>query len=288
MAPPKPYKKDRHLQLGDYEVHDSGRGFASIRQKSSGEIMHSVNPPEEEARNLYLGPARLLERLSSDQPLILWDVGLGAAHNSMAVIHEFLAANPPGELRILSFENDTDPLKLALKNAPAFPHLHHGAPHELLKHNHWRSADGKLSWELIQGDFAQNFERCPKPHVIFYDPFSFHTNPELWSEEVFLRLHAYCRGEATQLLTYSASTAVRSTLLAAGFYVGYGPSTGPKSSTTVAYNDLPLARRMGTPLLAADWLGRWERSDARLARTLSTSDEADFEARIRRHPQFQP
>jgi queuine tRNA-ribosyltransferase len=286
MTPEKTYKKNKRLSLGDYEVHDSGRGFSSIRQKSSGEVMHSVNPPQEEARNLYVLPARIDERLATLSEVVIWDVGLGAAHNSMALIHEFLDREFKGKIRIVSFENDTDPLKLALRNAPLFPHLHHAAPHELLKVNKWISPKGNTEWELIQGDFSHTFQGAPKPHVIFYDPFSLNTNVELWSEEAFKKIFDYCRGNEVQLLNYSASTAVRATLLAVGFTVGHGPATGPKSSTTVAYNDPSLALKQGVTLLGEEWLKRWEKSDAKSARTLSQSDEKEFEEKIRRHAQF--
>lgn len=285
-APPRIRKKDKRLSLGDYEVHDSGRGFSSIRQRSSGEVMHSVNPPQEEARNLYVLPAQIDRRLQELAEVVIWDVGLGAAHNSMAVIHEYLDRDFNGTIRIVSFENDTDPLKLALRNAHFFPHLHHAAPVELMKHNKWSSANGKLQWDLVQGDFAQTFTEARKPHVIFYDPFSLHTNVELWSEEAFARLFDYCRGQEVQLLNYSASTAVRATLLAVGFTVGYGPATGPKSTTTVAFNEFSLAQKLGAQLLGEEWLTRWERSDAKGARTLSRSDELEFAARIRGHRQF--
>lgn len=286
MTPEKPYKKDKRLSLGDYEVHDSGRGFASIRQKSSGEVMHSVNPPQEEARNLYVLPSRVDQRLKELDEVVIWDVGLGAAHNSMAVIHEFLDKDFQGKIRIVSFENDTDPLKLALRNAHFFPHLHHAAPHELLKHNKWISPKGNIEWELFHGDFSHTFQGAPKPHVIFYDPFSIHTNVELWSEEAFARIFDYCRGNEVQLLNYSASTAVRATLLAVGFFVGYGPATGPKSTTTVGFNEANLAQKLEVTLLGEEWLKRWEKSDAKVARTLSKSDEKEFEEKIRGHEQF--
>jgi queuine tRNA-ribosyltransferase len=285
-APEKPYKKEKRMTLGDYEVHDSGKGFCSIRQKSSGEVMHSVNPPQEEARNLYVLPARIDERLKELDEVVIWDVGLGAAHNSMAVIHEYLEKDFSGKIRIISFENDTDPLKLALRNAHFFPHLHHKAPHELLKHNKWVSDKGHIEWELLHGDFSHTFKGAPKPHVIFYDPFSLHTNVELWSEEAFARILNYCVGNEVQLLNYSASTAVRATLLAVGFFVGYGPATGPKSATTVAFNGPELAKKLEMTLLGEEWLKRWEKSDAKVARTLSSSDEKEFEAKIRGHRQF--
>ena len=122
--------------------------------------------------------------------------------------------------------------------------------------------------------------------MIFYDPFSLHTNVELWSEEAFKRIFDYCLGNEVQLLNYSASTAVRATLLAVGFTVGYGPATGPKSTTTVAYNSPSLAQKQGVTLLGQEWLKRWEKSDAKIARTLSQSDELEFEEKIRSHPQF--
>jgi queuine tRNA-ribosyltransferase len=290
--PPRPMtssrliKRDKRRQLGDYEVVESDLGFSSIRQKSSGEVMHSVNAPEIEARNLYVLPARIEDRLISLDEIVIWDVGLGAAHNSMAVIHEFLIKDFTGKIRIVSFENDTDPLKLAVRNAPLFPHLHHSAPGDLIRSNKWISPKGNIEWELIQGDFVQTFQGAPKPHVIFYDPFSLHTNVELWSEETFQKIFNYCSENEVQLLNYSASTAVRATLLAVGFTVGYGPATGPKSTTTVAYNNPTLAHKQGVSLLGKEWLSRWERSDAKVAQTLRKSDEQEFQERIRRHFQF--
>jgi queuine tRNA-ribosyltransferase len=112
------------------------------------------------------------------------------------------------------------------------------------------------------------------------------TNLELWSEEGFAKIFDYCRGNEVQLLNYSASTAVRATLLAVGFSVGYGPATGPKSTTTVAFNEPSLALKFETTLLGEEWLNRWEKSDAKVARTLSKSDEKEFEEKIRKHSQF--
>src|SRR5215212_5992445 len=72
---------------GDYEIVKAWEGFASIRQLSSGEIMHSRTDPMKEARELYVEQSRLAERLRENptgEPLVLWDVGLGAAANATA------------------------------------------------------------------------------------------------------------------------------------------------------------------------------------------------------------
>src|SRR6476661_6944693 len=105
-------KGDQSGRLGDYEVHKAWEGFSSIRQISSGEIMHSRTDPMEEARKVYVEQTHLAERLreESAEPLVLWDVGLGAAANVMAAMECFETAGPKRPLRIVSFENDLDSL----------------------------------------------------------------------------------------------------------------------------------------------------------------------------------
>ena len=52
--PPKKRKIAVPARLGDYQIHRSPQGFSSIRQISSGETMHSVNSPSDEAHRLYV------------------------------------------------------------------------------------------------------------------------------------------------------------------------------------------------------------------------------------------
>jgi queuine tRNA-ribosyltransferase len=146
--------------VGDYEIHTSAEGFSSIRQISSGEIMHSVNAPDEEANRLYVEQSRLAVRLmkheSETNELVIWDVGLGAGFNAMAVIHGFerTLAKPGGQalrrLCLVSFEWDLDPLRLALTNHSRFPHLRHGAPFHILQRGQWKHASNLLDWELLK------------------------------------------------------------------------------------------------------------------------------------------
>ncbi len=234
---PKPVKPRR---LGDYEVHVAPEGFASIRQISSGEIMHARTPPLEEARRLYVEQSRLAERLRADtagngEPLVVWDVGLGAAANAMAAIqcYEAQAATgaPLRAMQIVSFENDLDSLRLALLYNRDFLYLRHGGPAGIMQNSHWQSREFPgLSWTLVKGDFLASIDgvRPPAdvaPEIIFYDPFSGNSDDRLWTLDAFAKLRAACAGQASELFTYSASTAVRGTLLAAGWYVAKGRAT---------------------------------------------------------------
>ena len=164
-------KRTKLRTLGNYEVHMAWEGFASIRQISSGEIMHSRTPPMEEARRLYIEQSNLAERVrlsasenpESAAPLVIWDVGLGAAANAMAAIlcYEEQAANGPVRpLQIISFENDLDSLRLAFRHSRDFPYLRHSGPAGILKEGQWQSRRYPgLSWLLLPGDFSNTLSQ---------------------------------------------------------------------------------------------------------------------------------
>ncbi len=294
--PPRSVKPKRRKArvLGDYEVHIAQEGFASIRHRVSGEIMHSRLPPMQEARELYVKQSNLLQRLQESErptPLVLWDVGLGAASNAMAAIECYERAAAKGAVRnlqIVSFENDLDSLRLALRHNAFFPSLHHPAPRALLETGEWQSKiHSGLRWTLKEGNFPEVLSAIASPpDLIFYDMFSGKTHAEAWTLAAFRQLYTACHGKAVQLVTYTCSTAARAGMLAAGFYVARGPSTGAKLETTLAMT--PQAVTPRHPLLGEDWLGKWSRSTARFPHDASDEDFLPLEMRIRQHPQFQP
>jgi queuine tRNA-ribosyltransferase len=299
-------KPSKRLVLGDYEVHTAREGFASILHRSSGEIMHSRTPPMEEAQQLYVDQSHLANRLwendatAEAHPLVLWDVGLGAAANAMAAIRcyeaqvdHFLTTDGSIRLRplhIVSFENDLDSLRLAFANNDRFAYLRHSAPHGILKDGHWQSrAHAGLTWQLIEGDFLEMMSSAPEPpEVIFYDMFSSKTSGEAWTLEAFQKLFAACLGRPAELFTYTVATSSRVALLHAGFHVARGRSTGPKHETTIAVTPAALAPSTGRErdFLDSAWLAKWERSRAKIPAEIPLDQHAAFEQIIRSHPQF--
>jgi len=259
-------------RLGDYEIHLAHEGFASIRQVSSGEIMHSRTDPMEEARSLYVEQSNLAERArvslseksANVRPLIIWDVGLGAAANTMAAIHcyeEQARINRVRPLRIVSFENDLDSLRLAFQYRRDFSYLRHCGPASILKKGAWKSRKHSgLEWSLLLGDFLEMMSIAPAPpDLIYYDMFSIKTSGDLWTLDAFRKLFQACSGHATELFTYTCSTANRAAMLAAGFYVARGRNAGHKLETTVALT--PSAYHAHSfyrhPLLTQDWLKKF-------------------------------
>lgn len=288
----KPVKRPAR---GSYEIHTAREGFASILHVDSGEIMHSRTPPMEEAQRLYIDQSHLGERLAAggDEPLVIWDVGLGAAANAMAAIRCFEAQAEKGPVRpmqIISFENDLDSLRLAFEYNELFTYLRHSGPHGILKNGEWQSRQHPgLSWVLIEGDFQEAMARAPHPpEVIFYDMFSGKTSGDQWTLEAFRRLFAACKGGGAELFTYTVSTASRAGLLVAGFHVARGRSTGAKTETTIAFT--PAAMHGGFAdrhdMLGEEWLAKWQRSAARVPSWLREDERESFEQAILGHPQF--
>jgi len=296
--PPRKTKPASPARLGDYQLHRSAQGFYSIRQISSGEIMHSVSAPSEEANRLYIDQsalgARLIEPDNNIRELVIWDVGLGAAANAMAAVRCFEACHRENEgtglrpVRLISFEHNLDALTLAAKNSGCFPHLHHGAPSKILSHGRWQHASRLLQWELLKGDFRDFIEMAALPDLIFYDPFSYKTDAAMWTGEIFARIFSRCLAKPAELYTYSASTAARVAMLSAGFFVAQGVGTGPKTETTIAFNRGESAARhpLAPPLLDQRWLARWRRSAAKFPAALSNEERSRFAHLLESHRQF--
>ena len=282
----------RSITLGEYKIHTAIEGFSSILHVSSGEIMHSRTPPMDEARSLYIEQSRLASRLREEtgEPLVIWDVGLGAAANAMAAIQCYEALANAGLVRpmhIVSFENDLDSLRLALKNNDRFPYLRHAGPPSILKNATWVSKQHeRLCWQLHKGDFLDLLAQAMPPDLVFYDMFSGKTCAPAWREDAFRAMLAISGSRDVELFTYTCSTASRVAMLGAGWGVARGRNAGDKEETTIAFTHLDKARERGRDILAAEWLKKWNRSAAKFPPGMDLTNQEKFETRIRRLPQF--
>jgi queuine tRNA-ribosyltransferase len=252
--------------------------------RATGEVMHPLSGPTEEALALYLRPSRLADRLRLEvaEPLVLLDVGLGAGSNAAAAWALSEArARPARRLCIVSFDRTLAPLALA--SAPehrvAFGLTGStlAACSELLGRG--RADGGNTVWRTALGELPSTLAGEPPgvADVAYWDPFSPRANPELWSVHAFAALRRLCRDGAT-VHTYSGATATRTALLLAGFAVGFGEVFASGRQGTVAATraeDLaqPLDRR---------WLDRLSRSSA----AFSSDAPLDALDRVTASPQF--
>lgn len=226
------------------EIVTTTMGARAIVDHESGEVMHPKVGPLIEAEHLYVAPAALAQRLGATdpRPLRLLDVGLGAGSNAIAA-WKTSAARPveARPLEIISLDRTTDALRLALAHPTDFglDGPVGSAARALLEQGH---SDGpRTRWRLVLGELPGSLAAIEPDSVdvVFWDPFSPRVNGALWTYSAFAALRRVARAGCT-IHTYSASTAVRSALLLAGFAVGLGPAIDEHKRATTATLDVPL------------------------------------------------
>jgi queuine tRNA-ribosyltransferase len=266
-----------------FEIVATSSGAPSMRDAEAGEVMHPVIGAAVESERLYVAQSRLAARLlePGGGPLVLFDVGLGAAGNALAALRAARAA-PPGRrpLALVSFERELGALALASSEAGAarleWSPADAAAARALLREG--RHEEPGITWRLELGDALDRLDaEALRADLVYWDPFSPKVNGGLWTAGAFARLAARCSPGA-MLFTYSTATATRAALLLAGFAVGHGDASGPKEETTAAALPPALPARP----LDARWLARLARSSA----PFPSDAPLDALARIAARPQF--
>jgi tRNA U34 5-methylaminomethyl-2-thiouridine-forming methyltransferase MnmC len=292
----------------DWNVHSDSRyqlvrlnnGIFSVRSLVDAETFHPVVGPVAEAESLYVNQLQLRERIKNHVgEFVIWDVGLGAAANSLAVLRA--TRNIASKIRLVSFDHTLEPLEFALRHAAElgyfdgyeiylkeFLHLHRVT---------FAVGPQTVNWEFHLGDFPswladaklkiKNSKLVSPPHVILFDAYSPARNPAMWTLPLFTNIFQRLDPQRPCMMpTYSRSTILRTTLLLAGFFVGVGHATGLKEETTIAANQLDL---LAEPL-GRRWLERARRSHSAepLAEPVYRIAPLSAESwiKLQAHPQF--
>jgi queuine tRNA-ribosyltransferase len=287
------------FRLSDnYQLVRTPSGAFSIHSRADNETFHPVAGPSVEAETLYVRQLNLRERAANCRDeFVIWDVGLGAAGNSVTALRAL--ANVPSRVRLVSFDRTTEPLQFALRHARELEFLSaFTEPLSQLTVNHrteFTHGQCQVRWELHVHDFpsliqqaAQETHALPAPHAILYDAFSPARNPEMWMQPLLHDLFTLLLPDRPcSLATFSRSTIARTALLLAGFFVGPGEPLAGKEETTVAANTPSLIPK----LLDATWLGRARRSHGAEPlhgpQYVQQALTAQTSRALESHPQFQ-
>jgi len=283
------------MPIAGYKLVELANGSHAVYSADYDEKMHPGLGPQAEAELLYVHQLRIAERMHDGAgEFVVWEVGLGAAANAIAVLRATRGISR--RFRLISFDNTAEPLAFTLENAKALGYLYgyEEQAKTILEHSHVCFTDGthEVDWQFHLGDFPAllaGHPSIPAPHAVLFDAFSPARNPAMWTLPLFTSLfRALDPVRPCNLTTYSRSTMFRVTLLLAGFFVGRGVATGLKEETTVAANALELIEQP----LDRRWLERARRSDSAqplhepVYRRAPLSPECW--AKLSVHPQFQP
>jgi tRNA U34 5-methylaminomethyl-2-thiouridine-forming methyltransferase MnmC len=265
-----------------FELVNVPGGARSLRSLEHGETFHPGIGPMEEARVLHVAQHRLETRIRPGEAFTIWDVGLGAGANALAVVE--IVRNLPANIELWSFDESLEPLRFAWKHAEdlEYPARWKREIEELLVKGSVQI--GSVAWRIELGDFRERVGQCiaPAPNAVLFDPYSPAANPGMWTREVFHAIRERAAEDCT-LTTYSRSTVTRANLLRAGWFVGRGSATGEKTETTVAATRLESLREP----LRRDWLERVRRSAAAGLREGGTTPEA-VARELEKCPQMNP
>lgn len=263
-----------------FEIIQTLSGEMTLRDVILQEKFHPAGPIYE-AQEIYISQSKLKVKLQQ-MPLTLFDVGLGAASNSIAAYEAAREVNSK-RLTIYSFEFDLEILQFSLENSHQFDHInrHKALLTNLLEKGAYE--DAFVDWKVIHGDLLKTIQMdLPAPDLIFHDPYSPLLNPDLWSLKIFERYFELSGGKHCILVTYSQATRARAALLNAGFYVGHGLGLGMKRESTVAST---LLADLDKPL-DKNWPTKWNRSSHPYPSDLNSSFYTQFAEKINTHKQF--
>lgn len=231
------------MQAPGYKIVTLPNGENTLKSLTRNETYHNCGGPLQEATTLHISQNLISERCRGKRKFVIWDVGLGAAGNAIAALHALEGCE--AEVEIHSFDISTNAAEFALSEAESLSYLkpYRAALQELIEKGSVELAPNR-KWIFHREDFCHSLDRTdlPPANAVFYDPYSPATNREMWTLDLFTKLRKLVSEDCT-LTSYSRSTAVRVTLLLAGFLVGIGRSIENKAETTVAATNAALLDR---------------------------------------------
>jgi tRNA U34 5-methylaminomethyl-2-thiouridine-forming methyltransferase MnmC len=279
-----------------YRVVQLANGACCVRSLAFDETFHPGIGPAAEAEALYVRQVRLIERARQYAgEFVIWDVGLGAAANVLAVLRA--TREVPCALRLISFDFTLEPLEFALQHRESLGYFHgYESPLERLLREHcvsFQCGPQDVQWELRLSDFPTLLAQpgakdLAKPHLVMFDACSPAKNPGMWTQPLFDNLFRLLdSNRPCTVASFSRSTMVRVTLLLAGFFVGVGRAIGDKEETTIA----TTTRGAIDELLDPHWLRRARRSSSAEPLRTPVYRQAPLSPEtwemLRNHPQFQ-
>lgn len=200
-------------------------GSFTFFSEEFGETFHSSQGAREEAFLKFV-MATDLENQAQQDCLRLLDVCYGLGYNTAAALETIWRVNPECQVQVYGLELDETVPKAAI--APLLIDSWSPRVQAVLRAialNHQCKLPCLLGTLLI-GDARQTIQQlCQQEFqadAIFFDPFSPHRCPQLWTVEFFKQI-VRCLTPKGKLGTYSRSASVRSAMLEAGLCIGTIP-----------------------------------------------------------------
>lgn len=164
------------------------------------------------------------------QDVRLLDICLGGGSNLSVTLDKVADLDTPYKLHIVTVEKQASLFDTIRDNIYLWPLRGYSMLRKLI-------TDGgheNIRLDIAIGDARDILDKLVwKFDVIYFDPFGKRKNPEMWTVEVFEKLHKLCTDKG-KVATYSSGKAIRADFVTAGFsYVSIPKPDGAFQEGTV-------------------------------------------------------
>ncbi|MCH8524701.1 MAG: tRNA (5-methylaminomethyl-2-thiouridine)(34)-methyltransferase MnmD [Balneolales bacterium] len=215
-------------------------GSHTVYSEEFGQFYHNPNGAVAESIHVFFEASGILKVMEAGLPINVLETGFGTGLNALLLADYKLALGSSSTIlfqsveaypisnevaRELNYGSFLEHPQLAAHLVPIFERLQHDS----------------IEYQIIPGMKLQVFMGKMEDMVlpegvfdfVFHDPFSPDVNPELWSNNVFKRLYATCKSDAT-MVTYCAATKARGAMAVGGWLVARAPGALGKREMTIA------------------------------------------------------
>ena len=239
-------KRDRNPSLVDDQFHvvTTDDGSRTLYSSRDGETYHSESGAIAESQHVFVINSGVDQRLRQKQTTRVMEIGFGAGLNFFLTVD--IALKNGTKLEYVAYENHL--LPPAIFDELQYDRLIESSLFKKTWNDFYRGQfEGRkknfshkienVEFFLINERFGSESTQKQKMfNVIYFDAFSPHTNPELWTEGIF----AHCKKRLETggcLVTYCVKSSVQKDLRNAGFQVKKtaGP-VGGKREVLIATN----------------------------------------------------
>jgi tRNA U34 5-methylaminomethyl-2-thiouridine-forming methyltransferase MnmC len=195
------------------------------------ESYHSYTGAVEEAMKKYAEPTKIRELAKSGHIRIL-DAFFGMGYNSAMAVSVALEENPNCKVEVVGLELDTAIVSKIQEVNPEISFFKH---YKKLTAENLSFVEGNVSVKLLLGDVRETTKELENENfdVVFWDPFSPKTMPEMWSEDLFKEMFRVMKSSGV-LATYSCARLGRENMSKAGLFYDDGPKVGRRGPGTLA------------------------------------------------------
>ena len=226
-----------------YEIMTTKDGHPTLWSKHFQELCHSTDGSYEETVHNYLLACQVENFLNTHEKIDLLEVGFGLGIGLLATLDLYFFNSYQIPFSYHALEIDKELINFSKQNVmssnPNYQQLldnlstiNSNLNHEILK-----SSLNNFDLYIHIGDARETIKNLHKFstnfQVIYQDPFSPTKNPSLWTKEWFSQL-ARISDKNVKMSTYSASTAIRKSMLDGGYKLKAIKGFSTKRHMTVA------------------------------------------------------